>query len=74
MQIKDSKTFGEAVRDNRKQQGMTQLQLSAVTNTSQRFISSLENGNPNIQLDKALRVAWMLGLRFDTPDTKKDSK
>ena len=68
MQIKDANSFGAAIRVHRKQQGITQLQLSAVTNTSPRFISSPENGNPNVQLDKALRVAWMLGIKFDFPN------
>jgi y4mF family transcriptional regulator len=73
MQIKDAASFGAAVRECRKRQNMTQTQLAAVANTSQRLISALENGKPAVQLDKALRVAWMLGLRFETPDIKKDS-
>jgi y4mF family transcriptional regulator len=71
MQIKDAKSFGMAVRAYRKQQKMTQLQLAAVANTSPRFVGALENGKPTIQLDKALRIAWMLGIRFETPDVKK---
>jgi y4mF family transcriptional regulator len=67
MQIKDAKSFGAAIRAYRKQQGMTQLQLSAVANTSPRFIGALENGKPTVQLERALRVAWMLGMRFEAP-------
>jgi len=72
MQIKDAKSFGEAIRTLRKQQGLTQQQLSAVANTSPRFIGALENGKPTAHLERALRVAWMLGLRFEVP--KQDSK
>ena len=72
MQIKDAKSFGEAIRTLRKQQGLTQQQLSAVVNTSQRFISALENGKPTAHLERALRVAWMLGMRFEIP--QKDSE
>jgi len=74
MQIKDAKSLGLAVRAYRKQQNMTQLQLAAVANTSPRFIGALENGKPTVQLDKALRIAWLLGIRFETPDIGKDSK
>lgn len=65
MQIKDSKSFGIAIRAYRKRQNATQSQLAAVSNTDQRFISALENGAPGASLDKALRVAWLVGLRFD---------
>jgi len=67
MQIKDAKSFGAAVRAYRKQQNVTQLQLAAVANTSPRLISALENGKPTIQLGKALRIAWMLGIRVEAP-------
>jgi transcriptional regulator with XRE-family HTH domain len=66
MQMQDAKSFGAAVRAHRKQQNATQAQLAAMTNTSARFISSLENGNPNVQLGKALHVAWMLGIKIKT--------
>ena len=73
MQIKNSKSFGIAVRVYRNFQCLTQAQLAAMTNTSPRFISSLESGNPNVQLDKALRVAWMLGYEFAIKD-KEDKE
>jgi hypothetical protein len=38
-----------------------------VANTGIRFISNLENGKPTIQLDKALKVAWLLGVRPEVP-------
>lgn len=71
MQIQDAKSFGSAVRTYRNFQRLTQSQLAAMTNTSARFISALENGSPNVQLDKALRVAWMLGFEF-TIKSKED--
>jgi len=63
MKLNNAKAFGKAVRIYRKKQGITQLQMAAVANTGLRFISDLENGKPSIQLDKALRVAWLLGIR-----------
>ncbi|MCQ2599606.1 MAG: helix-turn-helix domain-containing protein [Alphaproteobacteria bacterium] len=68
MQITDSKSFGNAVKRYRKEQNLTQSQLAAVANTSQRLISEIENGKTTTQLDKALHVAWVLGIRFNVPD------
>jgi len=62
--LTDAKTFGKAVRMYRKKQKATQIQLATVANTGARFISDLENGKPTIQLDKALRVAKILGMKI----------
>jgi len=68
MKLIDSKTFGEAVRSYRKRQGATQIQLAATANTGVRFIGDLENGKPSVQLDKALRVAYILGIKIEVSD------
>ena len=68
MKLLDSKTFGEAVRLYRKRQGATQVQLAAAANTGVRFIGDLENGKPSVQLDKALRVAYILGINIEVSD------
>ena len=72
MKLIDSKTFGEAVRFYRKHQGATQIQLAAAANTGVRFIGDLENGKPTVQLDKALRVANILGMKIEVPDFNED--
>jgi len=64
MKLTDAKTFGEAVRIYRKKQKATQIQLAAIANTGVRFIGDLENGKPTVQLDKALRVAKILGMKI----------
>jgi y4mF family transcriptional regulator len=64
MTIRDAKSFGEAIKKFRKEQGLTQVQLSAMANVSPRFIGELEKGKPTIELEKALHVAWMLGLNL----------
>ncbi len=64
MIIRDAKSLGEAIRKSRKEQGLTQVQLSAMANVSPRFIGELEKGKPTIELDKALKVAWLLGLNL----------
>ncbi len=65
MQITDMQSFGVAVRNHRQQQGVTQAQLAAMTNTSQRFISALENGKPTLHVGKVFNVAKMLGIKFE---------
>jgi y4mF family transcriptional regulator len=74
MNIDNAKAFGEAVKKRRKQLGSTQSQLAAIANTGARFIGDLEKGKPTIQLDKALRVAKLIGLKIEMPDTEEDSK
>ena len=68
MVLKDSKSFGKAVRMYRKKQGATQIQLAAAANTGVRFIGDLENGKQTVQLDKALRVAHILGMKIEVPN------
>lgn len=69
MNLYDAKAFGAAVRTYRKRHGATQIQLAAIANTGARFIGDLENGKPSVQLDKALRVAKILGIKIETPET-----
>jgi len=74
MLINDAKVFGEVVRLYRKKQGATQVQLAAIANTGVRFIGDLENGKPTVQLDKALRVAKILGIKIEIPDDHRIKK
>ena len=65
MIIDNAKAFGNTVKMYRKKQKATQLQVAAIANTGVRFISDLENGKPSVQLDKALKVARLLGIRLE---------
>ena len=71
MKIQDSKSFGKAIKEYRKKEGLTQIQLSAVANVSPRFIGELERGKPTIELEKALYVAWILGLNLSVADIEE---
>ena len=71
MKIQDSKSFGKAIKEYRKKQGLTQIQLSAIANVSPRFIGELERGKPTIELEKALHVAWILGLNLSIADIEE---
>lgn len=62
MKIFDAADFGKAVKERRKELGYTQKYLSDFTGYSTSFISELENGKPTIELERALRLANMLGI------------
>ena len=64
MKITDSRSFGTALRERRKQLGYTQAYISDFTGFSISFLSELENGKKTIQLDKAIQVAMLLGLNI----------
>ena len=57
-----SEAVGKLVQDERKRQGLTQLQLAGLANTGIRFVSDLENGKGTVQLQKLLAVMGALGL------------
>ena len=62
MKITNSVTFGQAVRERRKELGYTQDSIASFTGLSVSFLSDLETGKKTIQLDKAISVAMLLGL------------
>ncbi len=67
MEIKDSISFGFAVKSYRKAQGITQEKVANYSNVGIRFIVDLEKGKPTCELNKALQVAQALGIKFDVP-------
>jgi transcriptional regulator with XRE-family HTH domain len=73
--IASSTEFGQMVRLARREQKMSQAQLSEFfASFSREFLSDLENGKPTVELEKALSVAHALGLRIylatdDCPST-----
>ncbi len=64
IKITNSKALGAEIRFSRKQQELTQMELSRLANTGVRFISDLENGKPNVSLSKLLSVVYALGLEL----------
>ncbi|MBR0131405.1 MAG: helix-turn-helix transcriptional regulator [Firmicutes bacterium] len=62
MKIHDSKEFGKALRQRRKELGYTQGYISGFCGFSVSFISDLENGKATAELGKALYLANLLGL------------
>lgn len=64
MQITTAQELGTLIRQNRKGQGLTQADLAGSCGVGVRFIVDLENGKPTCELEKALKVARMLGIRL----------
>ncbi len=60
--ITDAKTFGQVIRQRRKDLGYTQAFLSEFSGFSITFISDLENGKNTAELGKAIHLATLLGL------------
>ncbi|MBB3171914.1 type II toxin-antitoxin system Y4mF family antitoxin [Parvibacter caecicola] len=65
MSVLTAKDFGSAIRTRRKKLGYTQAQLADACGVGVMFVSQLENGKETTQLEKALRVANMVGLTID---------
>jgi y4mF family transcriptional regulator len=65
MRIINSADFGKLIYSARKKAGLTQAALAAACGIGERFIRELEKGKPSCQLDKALLVAQMLGIKFE---------
>lgn len=64
MKITHTIEFGKLVRNARKKAGLTQASLAAAAGIGERFIRELEKGKPSCQLEKALLVAQMLGIKL----------
>ena len=64
IKITNSKALGAEIRFSRKQQELTQMELSRLAHTGVRFISDLENGKPDVSLSKLLSVVYALGLEL----------
>jgi HTH-type transcriptional regulator / antitoxin HipB len=62
--IRTTNDLGEFVREFRSAQEMTQIDISGLANTGNRFIIELENGKPTTQLQKTLDVLDALGLEM----------
>ena len=62
MQVNDSVTLGQAIRNRRKELSYTQKYISEVTGFSMSFLSDLENGKPTCEIGKTLHLINLLGL------------
>ena len=64
MQIISIKDIAKLVKETRKKQKLTQVQLAQLSNVGTRFLSDLENGKPTCEIEKTLKVLSNLGIRL----------
>jgi HTH-type transcriptional regulator/antitoxin HipB len=65
MTIVTAEDFGNLIKTTRKKAQLTQAQLAFASGIGERFVRELEKGKPTCQLEKALLVAQMLGIKFE---------
>lgn len=65
MKINNAITYGNLIRLTRKKAKLTQADVAAAAGIGERFVRELEKGKPSCQLEKALLVAEMLGIKFE---------
>lgn len=63
-QIDTPAALGQALRQARKDLGLTQPQLALASGVGVRFIVDLESGKPTIQLGRTLQVIDALGAEL----------
>ena len=56
--------FAEILKEQRKQQKMTQQELADKIGKKREFISNIERGNSDMQLSTFLLISNALGLRY----------
>lgn len=65
MKITTAENLGKLIRSTRKSAHLTQAELAAASGIGERFIRELEKGKPSCQLEKALLVVQMLGIKIE---------
>ena len=64
MLVKSASDIGAAVRSKRKEDGLTLVEASGLSNVNYRFFSDLENGKSTVRFDKVFQVLSALGLEL----------
>ena len=65
MIIKSVKELATIIKETRKRQKLTQVELAQLSNLGTRFISDLENGKPTCEIEKVFKVAANLGIKIE---------
>ncbi|WP_336802164.1 helix-turn-helix transcriptional regulator [Kaistia sp. MMO-174] len=69
MRIRTSRDIGILIREARKRRGLSQAALAKMINTTQTWVSWIENGKPSAEIGNVLLVLTTLGveMNFDLP-------
>lgn len=71
--ITSPKTLGQVLRKYRKDQGLTQAQLAAKFNLTQKMVSNIEAGLPGVQLGTLFKLMAALDLEMQLVSRTADS-
>lgn len=62
--ITSAQSLGALIRDERKRQGLTQIELGKMTGLNQTTLSLIEKGKPSVQLQTILVLLSALNLNI----------
>jgi len=65
MKILTTQALGELIRQERKQQKVTQAELAALAGVGVRFLRELEHGKESCQIGRSFVVLQTLGIALD---------
>lgn len=65
MQVQTISEIGQIIKSARKEQGLTQKELSLASGVCYRLIIGLENGTRAVRIDNVLKICAMLGLTIE---------
>jgi HTH-type transcriptional regulator/antitoxin HipB len=65
MKLSNSAEFGAAIREQRRVRGLSQENVALSAGVGLRFVHDLEYGKKTIELERALRVAAVVGLSLE---------
>lgn len=65
MSMLSMKDIAMLVRNTRKEQKATQIELAQFANVGTRFVRDVEDGKESVQFDKLMRVLSTLGLKLE---------
>lgn len=69
MRIRTARDIGILIREARNRRGLSQSALAKMINTTQTWVSWIENGKPSAEIGNVLLVLTTLGveMNFDLP-------
>jgi y4mF family transcriptional regulator len=72
--IRSPEDLGRLIREQRKRQGLRQVDLAAMVGASHVFLGDVEKGKPTVQLGRVLQLLDELGLvlRVELPHSVDD--
>lgn len=65
MKITNLEILANAIKAERKRQGLTQAEVAFASNVGLRYIVDLEKGKETCQIGKAIQVINMLGMKIN---------